>query len=82
MRDILKEIVESFKETSNKNFITNFNQDLNSKKMTRSIEIVYGLRNFIGNANKFSDKKIFISLKSDTQITEIIIEDDGIDNSN
>ena len=77
MRDILKEIVESFKETSNKNFITNFNQDLNSKKMTRSIEIVYGLRNFIGNANKFSNKKIFISLKSDTQITEIIIEDDG-----
>ena len=77
MKDILKEIVESFKETSNKNFITNFDQDLNSKKMTRSIEIIYGLRNFIGNANKFSKKKIFISLKSDAQITEITIEDDG-----
>ena len=78
MKDILKEIVESFKETSNKNFITNFDQDLNSKKMTRSIEIIYGLRNFIGNANKFSKKKIFISLKSDAQITEITIEDDGV----
>ena len=78
IRDILKEIVSSFEETSNKKFILNFEQDLNSKKMTRSIEIVYGLRNFIGNANKFSNKKIFISLKSDAQITEIKIQDDGI----
>jgi len=78
IRDILKEIVSSFEETSNKKFILNFDQDLNSKKMTRSIEIVYGLRNFIGNANKFSNKKIFIDLKSNTEITEIKIQDDGI----
>ena len=78
IRDILKEIVSSFEETSNKKFILNFEQDLNSKKMTRSIEIVYGLRNFIGNANKFSNKKIFIDLKSNTEITEIKIQDDGI----
>ena len=45
--------------------------------MTKSIEIVYGLRNFIGNANKFSKKKIFISLKSNNDFTEIMIEDDG-----
>ena len=77
IRDILKEIVSSFEETSNKKFILNFEQDLNSKKMTRSIEIVYGLRNFIGNANKFSNKKIFIDLKSNTEITEIKIQDDG-----
>ena len=76
--DILKEIVSSFEETSNKKFILNFEQDLNSKKMTRSIEIVYGLRNFIGNANKFSNKKIFIDLKSNTEITEIKIQDDGM----
>ena len=49
----------------------------NSLKITKSIEIVYGLRNFIGNANKFSKSKIFISIKSDNDITEIIIEDDG-----
>ena len=77
IRDILKEIVSSFEETSDKKFILNFDQDLNSKKMTRSIEIVYGLRNFIGNANKFSNKKIFIDLKSNTEITEIKIQDDG-----
>ena len=57
MKDYLKEIVSSFKETSNKEFILNFDQDLNSKKITKSIEIVYGLRNFIGNANKFSQRK-------------------------
>ena len=78
IRDILKEIVSSFEETSNKKFILNFEQDLNSKKMTRSLEIVYGLRNFIGNANKFSNKKIFIDLKSNTEITEIKIQDDGM----
>ena len=77
IRDYIKEIVTSFKETSNKEFILDFEQDLNEKKMTKSIEIVYGLRNFIGNANKFSSKKIFITLKSDNEQTEVIIEDDG-----
>ena len=77
LREYLKEIVSSFKETSNKNFILNFDQDSNSKKITKSIEIVYGLRNFIGNANKFSSKNIFISLKSDNELTQVIIEDDG-----
>tara|TARA_B100000963_G_scaffold183498_1_gene159465 strand:- start:2807 stop:3577 length:771 start_codon:yes stop_codon:yes gene_type:complete len=77
MKDYIKEIVTSFKETSDKNFVLNFEQDLNSKKITKSIEIVYGLRNFIGNANKFSSNKIFITLKSDDKLTEITIEDDG-----
>ena len=77
IRDYIKEIVTSFKETSSKEFILDFEQDLNEKKMTKSIEIVYGLRNFIGNANKFSSKKIFITLKSDNEQTEVIIEDDG-----
>ena len=77
IRDYLKEIIMSFKETSDKEFILNFDQDSNPIKMTKSIEIVYGLRNFIGNANKFSKKKININLKSNNQFTEIIIEDDG-----
>ena len=77
MKEYLKEIIFSFQETSSKDFILNLDQDSNSKKITKSIEIVYGLRNFIGNANKFSKNKIFISLKSDNETTEIIIEDDG-----
>ena len=77
MKEYLKEIIFSFQETSSKQFILNIDQDSNSKKITKSIEIVYGLRNFIGNANKFSKNKIFITLKSDNEFTEIIIEDDG-----
>ena len=75
--DYINEIIKSFRETSKKNFIINFEQFSNPLKITKSIEIVYGLRNFIGNANKFSKSKVFINLKSDTEITEIIIEDDG-----
>ena len=77
MKDYLSEIISSFREISNKNFIFNYDQDSNVKKITKSIEIVYGLRNFIGNANKFSKKSIYINLKSNSEITEISIEDDG-----
>ena len=77
MKDYLKEIILSFKETSKKEFFLNIDQDMNSKKITKSIEIVYGLRNFIGNANKFSKSKIFISLLSNNDSTTVMIEDDG-----
>ena len=75
--DYVNEIIKSFKEISTKEFILNFDQNYNSINITKSIEIVYGLRNFIGNANKFSKSKVYISLKSDNDITQIIIEDDG-----
>jgi len=77
MRDYLSEIILSYKDISKKNFIFNFDQDSNGKKIRKSIEIVYGLRNFIGNANKFSRERIFINLKSNSEKTEIVIEDDG-----
>lgn len=77
IRDYLHEIIASFKEISKKEFSFNFDQDSNPKKISKSIEIVYGLRNFIGNANKFAKNSIFINLKSDSQFTELTIEDDG-----
>ena len=77
MRDYLSEIISSFNEISKKQFIFNYDQDSNVRKITKSIEIVYGLRNFIGNANKFSKNTVYINLKSDSEITEVIIEDDG-----
>jgi two-component system sensor histidine kinase RegB len=77
MRDYLAEIISSFREISKKKFIFNYDQDSNLRKITKSIEIVYGLRNFIGNANKFSKDSVYINLKSDSEITEITIEDDG-----
>ena len=77
MKEYLSEIINSFREISQKKFIFNHDQFSNLKKITKSIEIVYGLRNFIGNANKFSKEAIYITLKSDSEVTEITIEDDG-----
>ena len=77
IRNYLHEIISSFKEISKKDFVFNFDQDSNPKKISKSIEIVYGLRNFIGNANKFAKNTIFINLKSDSEMTEITVEDDG-----
>ena len=73
----INQIVNSFEETSDKKFILNFDQDSSPRKIPKSIEIIYGLRNFIGNANKFAKEKIFITLKSNNDYTEITIEDDG-----
>ena len=77
IRDYLHEIISSFKEISKKEFVFNFDQDSNPKKISKSIEVVYGLRNFIGNANKFAKNSIFINLKSDSEFTELTVEDDG-----
>ena len=49
----------------------------NPISIQKSTEIMYGLRNFIGNANKFSKEKIEIFLKSDKKLTSITIRDDG-----
>ena len=75
--EYVSEIIKSFKEISDKKFIINLSQDANSFKISKIIEIIYGIRNFIGNANKFANKKIFVTIKSDSEISEIIIEDDG-----
>ena len=77
MSHYVGEIVKSFQEISKKIFIINYDQDSNILNFSKSIEIIYGLRNFIGNANKFAKNKIFITIKSDNDFTEIIIEDDG-----
>ena len=77
MSHYVGEIVKSFQEISKNFFIINCDQDSNILNFSKSIEIIYGLRNFIGNANKFAKNKIFITIKSDNDFTEIIIEDDG-----
>ena len=75
--EYVNEIVKSFEEISDKNFVINTEQNYNSFNLRKSIELVYGIRNFVGNANKFSKNKIFITIKSDSEKSEIIIEDDG-----
>ena len=77
LEDLLEEIVNSFKETSSKKIeLLNIN-DRNKINIQRTPEIIYGLRNFIGNAVKFSKSKVQINLKSDDKIIEIEINDDG-----
>ncbi len=78
LKDYIDEIVRSYREISKKEFIINIEDFKNPIKINKSIEIMYGLRNFIGNANKFSKKKILIFIKNDTQTTNIIIRDDGL----
>ncbi len=75
--EYVTEIIKSFREISDKQFIINLSQDANSFKISKIIEIIYGIRNFIGNANKFAKKKIYVSVKSNNENTEISIEDDG-----
>ena len=75
--EYVSEIIKSFREISDKQFIINLSQDANSFKISKIIEIIYGIRNFIGNANKFAKKKIYVSIKSNNETTEISIEDDG-----
>ena len=78
LHNYVKEIVNSFKEISDKNFIINAEQNYNSFEVSKSIEVVYGIRNFIGNANKFAKKNIYISITSDSENSSISIEDDGL----
>jgi len=75
--DLLEEIINSFKETSSKEVELITQDDKNKIAIQRTPEIIYGLRNFIGNAVKFSKSKVIINLKSDEKITEITINDDG-----
>ena len=75
--DYVKEIINSFKEISNKNFVIDVEQNSNPFDIRKSIEIVYGIRNFLGNANKFSKNSVFVSIKSDSEISQLTIEDDG-----
>ncbi len=75
--DLLEEIINSFKETSSKKIDLSIDEDQNKISIQRTPEIIYGLRNFIGNAVKFSKSKVKINLISNQKIIEIKINDDG-----
>ncbi len=77
LKDYLIQIIRSFEEISKKEFILISDQYNNPINIPRLTEVIFGLRNFIGNANKFSKKRIFINIKSDNYETRIKIEDDG-----
>ena len=77
LEDLIEEIINSFKETSSKKIELYVENDRNKIDTRRTPEIIYGLRNFIGNAVKFSKSRVKIILKSDEKIIEIKINDDG-----
>ena len=75
--DLLTEIASSFKETSYKKITLILSRDKNKINIKRTPEIVYGLRNFIGNAVKFSKTEVKIILESDKNKVRVLIKDDG-----
>ena len=77
LEDLLSEIISSFKETSSKNIFLIIDEDKNKFNFQRTPELIYGLRNFIGNAVKFSKTKVQIDIKSNDESIKIIINDDG-----
>ena len=75
--DLLEEIINSFKETTSKKIDLFVDSDQNKIAIQRTPEIIYGLRNFIENAVKFSKSKVKIVLISNQNLIEIKIKDDG-----
>ena len=77
LEDLLNEIIRSFQETSNKEMHVRTDKNHNKINIKRSPELVYGLRNFIGNAVKFSYKKVELKIESNETEVKIKIQDDG-----
>ena len=77
LEDLIEEIINSFKETSSKKIQLFTAKDKNKIAIQRTPEIIYGLRNFIGNAVKFSKSIVKINLISDQDQIQIEINDDG-----
>ena len=77
LEDLLNEITDSFKEISNKNFSIRSENNKYDPTVKRKAELTYGLRNFIGNASKFSKSLVEIILESSNKMTQIKVCDDG-----
>ena len=74
---LLTEIIRSFKEISEKKLSLFSEKNKVNPQIERTLEITYGLRNFIGNAVKYSNSFVDISIESNNKITEIKVCDDG-----
>ncbi len=77
IENLLNEIIDTFKETSSKKLILNLDEDNQKFEFQRSPELIYGLRNFIGNAVKFAKSTVEIKIKSNPKSLEVLINDDG-----
>ena len=77
IQDLVLEISKSFEEITEKKIYLNFDKAKHEVLINRSSEITYGIRNFFGNAVKFSKSKVDIVIETDPKITSICIKDDG-----
>ena len=77
IEELLSEIVRSFAEISEKKLSFSVEKNKLNPQIERTLEITYGLRNFIGNAVKYSNSSVDISLESNNKITEVKVCDDG-----
>jgi len=77
VKNLLIEITRSFQEISEKKIILNLDQAKKEILMDRSVEITYGIRNFIGNAVKFSKNKVTVNLDTNSKEVKISISDNG-----
>ncbi len=77
LESLFEEILENFKETSSKKITLITSKDKNKHNFKRTPELVYGLRNFIGNAVKFSKTKVEVKIVSDNKLIKVLINDDG-----
>ena len=75
--DLLNEIILSYNEISNKKLSLIVEKNELNPQIERTLEITYGLRNFVGNAVKYSKSFVEISLESNNKITEVKVCDDG-----
>ena len=77
IEELINEIVRSFSEISEKKLSLVVEKNKLNPKIDRTLEITYGLRNFIGNAVKYSNSIVEISLESNNKTTEVKVCDDG-----
>ena len=77
IEDLLNEIVRSFSEISEKKILLLAQKNEINPQIERTLEITYGLRNFIGNAVKYGNSLVEINLTSNDKITEVRVSDDG-----
>ena len=75
--DLIDEIVRSFSEISEKKILLINEGNKLDREINRTLEITYGLRNFIGNAVKYSNTTVEVKFKNNNTITEVEISDDG-----
>ena len=77
IKELVDEIIRSFTEISEKKLFLLAEKNEHNPQIERTLEITYGLRNFIGNAVKYSNSSVDITLESNDKVTEIKVCDDG-----